>query len=77
MPDEVSSFTFDPTGLGALVKWAVAHDQPTLHHLLVASNQYFPRWLWDVEYSPEELDQILEAYIATMVTDDNAGKVDV
>ncbi len=77
MPDDVSRFTFNPTGLGEHVNWAAAHDQPTLHHLLIASNNYFPEWFWDAEYSPEELDQILKAYITAMVTDDNAKRVDV
>ena len=75
-PETVAKMTFKTEGLSALVNWGLDHQQETLHHLMIAPNQYFPAWFWKNEYTAEELDQLLKRYITTLMTaNDNQRKM--
>jgi endo-1,4-beta-xylanase len=59
------------------VNWGLAHQQKTLHHMMVGPNQYFPEWFWKSKYTAGELDQLLKRYITTLMTaNDNKHKMD-
>lgn len=76
-PEAISEMVFNTKGLDVQVNWGLANGQKTLHHLMIAPNQYFPKWFWDADYTAEELDKILKRYITTLMTaNDNKTKLD-
>ena len=67
-PESIDKILFNTKGLRALVNWGIVHKQKTLHHVLVTSNHYHPKWFWENKYTAVELDQILKSYITTLIT---------
>lgn len=76
-PETLQKMTFRTEGLSAVVNWGLDHEQETLHHLMIGPNMYFPHWFWKIEFTDEELDQLLKRYItALMAANDNQHKMD-
>lgn len=76
-PESIEKMTFNTEGLSAVVNWGIAHQQETLHHLMVGPNMYFPFWFRNQPYTAEQLDQLLKRYITALMTaNDNQHKVD-
>lgn len=75
-PASIGDFVFDTTTLDGLIEWARANDMVIAHHLFVGPNFYMPDWFRTSGYSAEELDQILQWYLAAALdANDNGQKV--
>lgn len=66
----------DINGFNGWVDWAVANNRKVFGHFLVGHNTYNPKWLNEGTWTPEELDQMLEARVKALV-EARKGKVEL
>lgn len=62
-PESVEAFSFWTEPLSAQADWAAGQGLKVIHHGLFSPNYYFPDWWRTSDYSPEELEKILEKFV--------------
>ena len=72
-PNSIDEFHFNVDGLSELVNWGVENNMYLIHHCLFFPNKYFPKWFWETNYTSDQLNKILDAYIQN-VLDINQNK---
>ena len=77
-PNKLEDFEIETSFFDELVDWGVENDFHIMHHCLIFPNKYFPSWFAKTNYSANELEFIIEKFIAEVLnSNNNKNKVDV